>query len=372
MSGAMKLLCLAQNFHQGWGGAPESIRLLARSLASAGVSVDVYDRGDFHPAVEMMELLPRLGAPARRFSSAGFDRYSAIIIAGPWQSPRSLRKILRLRDETQTLFYLSRGGLGEIEFSRPRDLKKWPYLYSIERPVIDACSAAVFSSKCEQRRTIRAVRNRTREVVIPDFFSAPEPVSPRRDGARREVRFGFLAEISPRKGLVPLVEAFVRFAARPGFDHPVRLSIGGAARAGSEAYAARARELARRAPPHAPIDFLGPVPHDGRPSFYAATDVFLAPSLFESYGLTVLEALAAGCAEIAAPELGVLEYLPRHEQLTIARSARPEDLADALATQFDNIVTSRRSRREETCAYARNAIEELNARAMEQWMELME
>ncbi len=101
------------------------------------------------------------------------------------------------------------------------------------------------------------------------------------------------------------------------------------------------------------------------------TDVFVAPSLFESYGLTVLEALSAGCAEIAAPQVGVLEYLPGHERLTVTRSAEPDDLAAALAAQFDITRASRTGRRGETSLYARSAIDALNARAMQQWMELM-
>lgn len=367
----MKILCLAQHFRQGWGGGPESIRLLARSLAPAGFSVDVYDRGDIHPSVEQLDLLPEPDAPAQAFSPDGFARYGAMIICGPWQYPWFVRKVLRLRTRSQPLIYLPRGGLGEIEFARPRDIKKWPYLFLIERPMIGTCDAVVYSSECEQRRTLRVARNRTREVVIPDFFSAPVPVDSPADEADGTVRFGFLAEISPRKGLVPVVDAFVRFASRPGFTHPVHLAIGGSVRVGSETYAAQARELAKAAPAHATIEFLGPVPHGARAGFYAATDVFLAPSLFESYGLTVLEALAAGCAEIAAPELGVLEYLPPHERLTITKAADPADLACAMATQFDLAVAGKVGRRSATSAYANDAIAAINARATGQWLELL-
>ncbi len=108
----MKLLCLAQNFHQGWGGGPESIRLLARSLASAGVSVDVYDRGHLHPGVENLELLPERRAPAARFTPENFEQYRAIVIAGTWQHPWFVRRVLQLRDDAQPLIYLPRGNAG--------------------------------------------------------------------------------------------------------------------------------------------------------------------------------------------------------------------------------------------------------------------
>lgn len=367
----MKILCLAQNFCQGWGGAPESIRLLARSLASIGFSVDVFDRGKFHARVEELELLPERGAAVERFSLRSLEQYQAVLIVGPWQYPWFVRQVLQLRNADQALVYLPRGGLGAIEFARSRDLKKWPYLYLIERPMLDRCSAVVYSSECEQRHTTPAMRARAREVIIPDFFSAPEPPAAEDNGARKEVRFGFLAEISPRKGLVPTVDAFVRFASRPGFDRPVRLSIGGSVRVGSEAYAAQARALAKAAPPHATIEFHGPVAHADRAAFYAGTDVFVAPSLFESYGLTVLEALSAGCAQVTAPELGVLEYLPAHARLSRTRSTEPGELAVALAVQFEIALASRVDDRGATSAYAQRAIAAINSRATAQWLELL-
>ncbi|MGE5248089.1 MAG: glycosyltransferase, partial [Verrucomicrobiota bacterium] len=46
---------------------------------------------------------------------------------------------------------------------------------------------------------------------------------------------------------------------------------------------------------------LGPVPHDGMPTVYAASDAVLCPSLYESFGLVPLEALA-GSVPIVVPE----------------------------------------------------------------------
>ena len=42
------------------------------------------------------------------------------------------------------------------------------------------------------------------------------------------------------------------------------------------------------------VAFAGPVPHDRMPSLYAAADAVLCPSLYESFGLVQLEAMAAG------------------------------------------------------------------------------
>jgi glycosyltransferase involved in cell wall biosynthesis len=372
----MKIICLVQHFRQGWGGAPESIRLLAQVLADEGISVDVYDRGRFHPAVEQLALLPQIGFEAPPFDLRTLESYGAVLIVGPWQSQRALRPVLRARRASQPLLYLPRGGLGRIEFSRLRDSKKWPYFYLVEHSLLDASTAIVFSSNCEQSHTIAAARYRTREVIIPDFFTAPAPLAeaavPASDPVgKREIRFGFMAEVSPRKGLLPLVEAFLRLARRPGFDHPVRLSIGGAPRRGSEAYYEHAQELARSAPLHATIEFVGPISHDFRLQFYHDTDVFVVPSLFESFGLTVLEALAAGCAEVVGSEIGVLQFLSAHPRLSIVREVGLDALADALARQFELALAEGRSTRVATTAFADQSISALNRLAVERWRELL-
>ncbi len=46
------------------------------------------------------------------------------------------------------------------------------------------------------------------------------------------------------------------------------------------------------------VIFAGPVPHARMPALYAAADAVLCPSLYESFGLVQLEALAAGAPVI--------------------------------------------------------------------------
>lgn len=248
-----------------------------------------------------------------------------------------------------------------------RDLKKWPYLFLIERRLIGAAKATVYSSVCEQRHTVHMARNLSEEHIIPDFFAAGAS-EPAPQGDDTELRFGFLAEISPRKGLVPLVDAFVRFTRSVAGDRRYCLRVGGSVRKGCEGYAAQARELAQRAPANAQIDFLGPIDHASRARFYAETDVMLVPSLFESYGLTVLEGLAAGCAMVAGPQIGALEYLPDNQRLCVARSIEPDDLAEALASQARTFDSSQRL---PTGDYAARSIDALNRLALDRWNTLL-
>jgi glycosyltransferase involved in cell wall biosynthesis len=340
-------------------------------VANHGCSLDVFDRGSLHRGIERLDLLPEPGSRGEPFDFGMVAGYHAIVVVGPWQNPRAMNSILRARRDDQPLLYLPRGGLGRIEFARPRDIKKWPYFFLLERRLIDAASAIVFSSECERRNTIGAARGRTREVVIADLFRAPDHLARAPGPAPGEVRFSFMAEISPRKALLPAIEAFHLLAENPAVTVPVRLVVGGSVRKGSEAYAQRARDLAARVPSAGKVAFVGPVAHGSRPEFYRDTDVFLVPSLFESFGLTVLEALAAGCATIAGPNLGVLEFLPPHDRLGVATAVEPEPLAAEMLRQYRMALTRQEAARAATSGYGQNAVGAMNADAIRSWLALL-
>jgi glycosyltransferase involved in cell wall biosynthesis len=57
------------------------------------------------------------------------------------------------------------------------------------------------------------------------------------------------------------------------------------------------------------VDFLGPIPHEDLPSQYAAADLFVYPSLYETFGLPPLEAMAAGCPVVAANSSSIPEIV---------------------------------------------------------------
>ncbi len=97
---------------------------------------------------------------------------------------------------------------------------------------------------------------------------------------------------SPRKNLVRLLEAFARLRSwYPG----VLVFVGGggwSARAIQQAL--DVWDLRDR------VRLIGFVPDDHLPAFYSAADLFVFPSLYEGFGLPVLEAMACGCPVVAS------------------------------------------------------------------------
>jgi len=91
----------------------------------------------------------------------------------------------------------------------------------------------------------------------------------------------------PGKNHVGLIHAFEIL--KQTYAVPHDLVFVGPERERSE----QVHEVARRSPCSGSIRFIGPVPGDDLPVFYNAAEVFVLPSLYEGFGLPILEAMAS-------------------------------------------------------------------------------
>lgn len=368
----MKILFAVQNFRQGWGGAPESVRLMANQLSAIGVTSDVFDLGRIQRDVGRLEVLPEIGSVADAFPYSEMAAYSAILLTGPWQNALSIGRLLTHRTKGQKLYYLPRGGLGRVEFSRARDLKKVPYLSLIERRFIDAASGVIYSSNAEQRETVKAARARGGEHVIPDFVAPTAPPSLARSPDADQVTFAFLAEISPRKGLHLLVDAFIAWVNAQGLGDRARLVVGGAPRPGCEAYLEEIQAAHRPHADQVKIEFRGAVHHGQRGSFYAETDVMVIASSFESFGLTVIEALNEGCIVVSTPNVGALEYIPDNDGIVRTATFDTAEMVKSLERAMKIALDWKRPRRDQQQAFSKETVTAINIRALGSWARLLD
>lgn len=105
----------------------------------------------------------------------------------------------------------------------------------------------------------------------------------------------YLGSIEPRKNLDRLIDAFVQLRAQqPAL--PIQLLIGGSLGWKYDALLARIQADGL----HSHIRLLGRVPAEQLPLWYAACDVFAYPSLYEGFGLPVLEAMACGAVVVTS------------------------------------------------------------------------
>ncbi len=107
--------------------------------------------------------------------------------------------------------------------------------------------------------------------------------------------FLFVGTLQPRKNLETLVRAYARWRSLTR-GSPWPLLIGGA----KGWYYERLFALVRELNLEDSVRFLGYVPTADLPYLYNAASVFIYPSLFEGFGLPVLEAMACGTPVIVA------------------------------------------------------------------------
>lgn len=367
----LRLLFLVQNFRQGSGGAPESVRLMANFLKPRGVDSDVFDSGFICTDVGKLDALPEPGSLFPQFRFGSTQSYDAILLTSPWQNPFHLWRVLTERGRDQPLYYLPRGGLTQIDIGLRKSVRKKLYFLAVERRFLDASNGVIFSSAAEREETIKAALGRRPEHVIPDFVISP--------GQERQsdsqccqgvLTFGFLAEIAPRKGLMQLVEAFVDWSRENHLQDGVRLIIGGAPRPGSEGYLGGVSAILRKNG-CANVELRGPVSHSERDQFYREIDVMVIPSLFESYGLTVIEAIAFGCALLVAPKVGILEFIPAHESLTIIPGTDVAAIKSGLNHVYLAAIQPDYVRRKTSPAYRNMVASAINSRALSAWTNLL-
>jgi glycosyltransferase involved in cell wall biosynthesis len=165
----------------------------------------------------------------------------------------------------------------------------------------------IADSDCSRRDAIRVLGlDPHRVTAIP--LAVGGAFGPERDdaviAAVRE-RFGLhgkrvifnVAGLDVRKNVATLLRAFARLRAAGGGD--VRLVIGGRAH-GNAALSPDPAPLARELGIADAVIFPGAITDTEKVAFYHLADCYAAPSVYEGFGLTPLEAMACGAPVVAA------------------------------------------------------------------------
>lgn len=149
------------------------------------------------------------------------------------------------------------------------------------------------------------------------FGQSCKPVPAYADGAPNIL---FLGRLDPRNGLDILIDAMPKIVAQiPN----ARLLIAGDGPLRSY-YEKQTGGLLNR---H--VFFEGQI-NESRPNYFAACDVFCYPATKASFGITLLEAMAAGRPVVAADNIGFKDVVQSGVNGYLARQGDPDDLARAL------------------------------------------
>lgn len=174
-----------------------------------------------------------------------------------------------------------------------------------------------------------------RVIVVPNGVEAAFCPAAPAEAARFRARHGlpdrfilFLGTLEPRKNLARLLDAYAQW--RRAARQPVKLVLAGGKGWYYDTIFARVAELGL-------VDeviFPGYVPAEELPWWYRAAELFVYPSLFEGFGLPVLEAMACGTPVITARASSLPEVAG--DAAVLVDPEQPGELAAAIGQLLDD------------------------------------
>ncbi|MBL8101719.1 MAG: glycosyltransferase [Anaerolineales bacterium] len=240
--------------------------------------------------------------------------------------------------------------LGEMKnrVARSEDEKAGEDRLNGERQVLRRAERIIVATLAEltQLRFLYRADSRKMTVIPPGvdtshFYPIPADEAKQYIGLKPENRMVlFVGRIEPLKGIDTLIQAMSCLDLQ-GIHRPVHLAIiGGDVDVSPEEMSeemARLQKMCDDLCMGGMVLFLGKRGQDTLPYYYSAAEVVVMPSLYESFGMVALEAMACGTPVIAS-EVGGLGYLVQNgiTGYTIPDS-EPDALCDKLSWLLGNV-----------------------------------
>lgn len=137
--------------------------------------------------------------------------------------------------------------------------------------------------------------------VAEEFFAIKNHVAS--DKAKQKTYILFVSAFRPNKRIDQLIRAYALLVNQ--YEITEDLLIVGT---GSSRITTQLRELAQHEKVESRITWLGYVPHDQLPALYRDARIFVFPSVCESFGLPVIEAMASG-VPVGVSDLDVMREI---------------------------------------------------------------
>jgi glycosyltransferase involved in cell wall biosynthesis len=191
--------------------------------------------------------------------------------------------------------------------------------------VVDSLATA---HDVQRHLAVRPERIRVAYLGGPDVRELAPEESLRARYRLPEQFFLFVGTLQPRKNVPTLLRAFA--IARRHLGGGVALALAGQAGRGAPAL----KNLASALGISNSVRWLGYVPEEDRPGLYASAAAFVFPSLYEGFGLPVLEAMAWGTPVITSNVSSLPEVAGGAGILVDPRDA--DALAEAMAQVLED------------------------------------
>jgi D-inositol-3-phosphate glycosyltransferase len=327
------------------GGMNVYVHELTRHLGSLGIHVDVFTRSqDEHVPHVLHDLgygnrvvhipagpesptlkndlplyLPEFAEGILKFSESKGIQYD-LIHSHYWMSGVAA-EILKNRWDAPVIQMFHTLGVMKNRIARSESEKESPIRIETEKRIVAFANRIVIATPAEKEQLISNYEaDKKKLVIIPPgvdttrFYPIPE------DEARAVIGVPsgncmilFVGRIEPLKGIETLLRAIALLLQTEEIEEcNYYLAIIGGEPDGNgndmNSEMARLQKLSRELGIHDTVIFLGKRSQETLPYYYSAAQVVVVPSLYESFGMVALEAMACGVPVIAS-QVGGLPYL---------------------------------------------------------------
>ncbi len=354
-----------------YDGVGRSTNVLARGLFECGHSVNVVTRGDteqvaFYDGAYVHQLPTRLDryAAYHRYtnvhyalnhSHAAYDMIRRLILndgiqivdSPIWQVDGLVTAVSQVAPVVVRIVTAVRQ-ISALQNERHDDAR---LMGEMESALIQRAAHLIHNTRATMHATeqVYAVQPETGRFSIVPYGIVPAPddaVRPfdlsRQDDALTVL---FVGRLEKRKGILDLFEAIPRVLRQLP---TVQFVIAGADNSQHDGFQARhgsnyATYFTRRnSALAAHVQFLGAVSEENLQALYQACDLFVAPSLYESFGLIYLEAMNYAKPVIGCNAGGIPEVVEHGVTGLLVEPEAPDHLAEALVS----LLQSRKRLRE--------------------------
>jgi len=139
----------------------------------------------------------------------------------------------------------------------------------------------------------------------------------------------FVGRLSPEKGINYLISAMQEIS--KSFSDAKLLVVG------SGSVEPELKEYANRLELNKNILFVGNIPNEKLPEYYATADIFVSPSIREGFGLTFVEAQLSGCVPVGTSVGGIKDIIENGKTGLLCKPCDAEDLAKKVIFLMENL-----------------------------------